>query len=101
MAKEVKEEVKEETTATVENKYTLEDYYKEEVDFYEPIYDINHKDDVIIGVNGKVWRIKRGEHVKIPRYVKEVWDNSKKQDVSTYRLIEEYEKNRDAIIANI
>lgn len=99
MAKEVKEEVV--IPKTEKKEFNLDDYYKEEVDFYEPIYDSNHKDDVIIGVNGKVWRIKRGEHVKVPRAVKEVWDNSKSQDVATYRLIEEYENNRNAIIAHI
>lgn len=101
MAKEAKEGMTSNTEFVENKENTLEDYYKEEVDFYEPIYDSNHKDDVIIGVNGKVWRIKRGEHVKIPRYVKEVWDNSKAQDLERYRLIEEYEKNRNAIIAQI
>lgn len=39
-----------------------------------------YKDDVFVAVNGKAWQIKRGETVKVPRYVKEVLDSSISQD---------------------
>jgi hypothetical protein len=39
-----------------------------------------YKDDVFVAVNGKSYLIKRGETVKVPRYVKEVLDNSTRQD---------------------
>ena len=39
-----------------------------------------YKDDVFVAVNGKTFQIKRGENVKVPRYVKEVLDNSMTQD---------------------
>lgn len=39
-----------------------------------------YKDDVFVAVNGQAFLIKRGETVKVPRYVKEVLDNSMRQD---------------------
>ena len=39
-----------------------------------------YKDDITIGVNGKIWRIKRGRTVMVPDYVKAVLDNSLEQD---------------------
>lgn len=39
-----------------------------------------YKDDVFVAVNGKTFQIRRGENVKVPRYVKEVLDNSTKQN---------------------
>ncbi len=49
-----------------------------------PVYifkgDGKYKDDITIGVNGKLWRIRRGREVMIPYYVKAVLDNSMEQD---------------------
>lgn len=39
-----------------------------------------YKDDVFVAVNGQAFLIKRGETVKVPRYVKEVLDSSMRQD---------------------
>lgn len=39
-----------------------------------------YKDDITVIVNGKIWRIKRGEEVMIPRYVYNVLKQSEKQD---------------------
>ena len=39
-----------------------------------------YKDDITVIVNGKPWRIKRGEEVMIPRYVYDVLKQSEKQD---------------------
>lgn len=39
-----------------------------------------YKDDITVIVNGKSWRIKRGEEVMIPRYVYDVLKQSEKQD---------------------
>lgn len=37
---------------------------------YTPFYDGHvYKDDVIVGINGKRWQLKRGEKHMIPRYV--------------------------------
>lgn len=39
-----------------------------------------YKDDITVIVNGRIWRIKRGEEVMIPRYVYNVLKQSEKQD---------------------
>lgn len=64
------------------------DLDRELVDFYAFKDGDKYKDDIVVAVNGKVWRIQRGVHVKIPRYVYDVLDNSQKQDISTANLIE-------------
>ena len=47
-----------------------------------------YKDDVFVAVNGKRWQIKRGVDVQVPRYVADLLEQSRKQDVSTAYLIE-------------
>ena len=47
-----------------------------------------YKDDIIVGVNGKNWQIRRGEEVEIPRYVFEVIKQSIAQDQYVATLIE-------------
>lgn len=39
------------------------------------------QDDVFVGLNGKNLLIKRGERVDIPRWAKEILDNSEAMDV--------------------
>lgn len=60
-----------------------------------------YKDDVVVNVNGKAWMIKRGVPVKVPRFVKEVLENSYAQDkvaAETRRALEEkYEKETAAL----
>ena len=37
---------------------------------YTPFYDGHeYKDDLVVGINGKRWQLKRGEEHMIPRYV--------------------------------
>ena len=48
-----------------------------------------YKDDVFVAVNGRRFLIKRGETVMVPEYVKEVLDNSQKQDASARCYMEE------------
>lgn len=56
-----------------------------------------YKDDVIVGVNGKIWQIQRGKEVMVPRYIKQILDNSRRQDqVATERLEEIVENARRA-----
>ena len=50
--------------------------------------DDKYKDDVFVEINGKAWQIKRGEWVKIPRYVYNYLMRSQEQDNATYRLME-------------
>ena len=44
--------------------------------------DDQYKDDVYIAVNCKTYQIKRNVEVMVPKSVKEVWDNSQKQQMS-------------------
>lgn len=52
----------------------------------------NYKDDVFVAVNGKAFQIKRGIEVSVPRYVKEVLDNSITQDEAAAAFIESKER---------
>lgn len=52
-----------------------------------------YKDDVFVGVNGRTWVIKRGVTVKVPRYVKEVLDNSMNQILAASEAVNEAAKN--------
>lgn len=64
------------TVTTVETKLDP----NELVDVYLFEDGDKYKDDVFVAVNGKTFQIRRGENVKVPRYVKEVLDNSAKQN---------------------
>lgn len=48
-----------------------------------------YKDDLVVGVNGELIVIQRGERVKVKRKYAEVLDNSDKQDYETSKLIEQ------------
>ncbi len=61
---------------TKENKVDLEELVP-----FEAFKDNDkYKDDITVIVNGKSWRIKRGEEVMVPRYVYNVLKQSEKQD---------------------
>lgn len=47
-----------------------------------------YKNDVTVIVNGKVYQIKRGEKVKVPKAVAEVLDNAKAQRNIATRTID-------------
>ncbi len=79
----VKEEVK-----TEEKPFDMDAYLREKVDFYAFKDNGRYKDDITVGVNGKLFRIKRGEHVMIPRYVRDVIEQSMRQDAKTADLID-------------
>lgn len=48
-----------------------------------------YKDDVIVGLNGKMYQIKRGMDVEVPEAVAEIIENSRKQDQQTADMIEQ------------
>ena len=52
-----------------------------------------YKDDVVVALNGKVYVIKRGVRVKVPRAVKEILDHSREQDQQTALMTEEMESD--------
>lgn len=47
-----------------------------------------YKDDVTVGLNGKIYRIQRGVPVEVPRAVAEILEHSSLQDKETASLIE-------------
>ncbi len=51
-----------------------------------------YKDDVFVAVNGRSFQIQRGKTVMVPRYVKEVLDNSQRQERATADLLEQLEQ---------
>lgn len=66
---------------------------KDKVDFYAFKDGGKYKDDIFVAVNGKTFKIQRGKHVKIPRYVAAVLENGMDQDAHTANLME---NERDA-----
>lgn len=51
--------------------------------------DDKYKDDLVVGINGKIYQIKRGVDVKVPLSVAEIINNSIRQDKNTAKKIEE------------
>lgn len=47
-----------------------------------------YKDDVFVAVNGRSFQIKRGETVRVPRYVADVLEQSMNQDAATAKLMD-------------
>lgn len=50
-----------------------------------------YSDDVKVGINGRMYVIKRGETVMVPREVKEILDHSEFQDTQTANMISSME----------
>lgn len=57
----------------------VEKYLNEEVPFKAFKDDDKYKDDIVVGINGKNWQIKRGITVMIPRFVYDTIDNAERQ----------------------
>lgn len=65
----------------------------ERIEFMVPMSD-GEKNDLVIVVNGRVFQMKRGETVEVPRYVVETYKLSERQKaVSLRRQIENEDKN--------
>ncbi len=47
-----------------------------------------YKDDLVVGLNGKLYQIKRGIEVSVPKAVAEIIENSIQQDEKTAEMIE-------------
>lgn len=52
-----------------------------------------YKEDVVVMHNGKLYVIKRGVDVQVPRYIADILKQSEEQDTNTARMIANY--NRD------
>lgn len=64
------------------------EYWNERVPFKAFKDNGKYKDDLVVGINGKLWRIQRGVKIMIPRNVREVIYQSMDQDAATANLIE-------------
>lgn len=62
------------------------------VDFAAPI-DEKDNADLLLIVNGKGWQIKRGERVKIPRYVANAYYDSQQQKLARLNFEDNLKKN--------
>ncbi|MBQ3072402.1 MAG: hypothetical protein IJD20_03805 [Oscillospiraceae bacterium] len=47
-----------------------------------------YRDDILVAVNGKTFKIKRGERVLVPRYVAEILLGSMEQDAKAAAYME-------------
>ena len=78
------EEVTEKVTKAAEPELTQEEklaaYLNEKVPVKLFKDSSRYKDDVYVSVNGHNFQIQRGVEVMVPRYVKEVLDNSDAQE---------------------
>lgn len=59
--------------------------------------DDKYKDDIVVGWNGKVYRIQRGKHVRIPREVYNIIRRSMAQDAATAEMLEQKSREYDAV----
>lgn len=83
-------------TAAVENAETAESCTGATDDMVEiEIFKDSdrYKDDVVVALNGKVYVIKRGVRVRVPRAIKEILDHSREQDQQTALMTEEMESD--------
>lgn len=55
-----------------------------------------YRDDILVAVNGKTFKIKRGERVRIPRYVAEILLGSMEQDAKAAAYMEKINSDYEA-----
>ena len=63
--------------------------------------DDRYKDDIVVGWNGKVYRIQRGKHVRIPREVYNIIRRSMAQDAATAEMLEQKSREYEAVKAQL
>lgn len=78
-AKETEEVKAEEQTKQESNRMS------ERVEFLVPISE-GERSDLVIVVNGRVFQMRRGETVQVPRYVVEAYKLSERQKAESLRL---------------
>ncbi len=71
------------------------------VSFYAFKDDDKYKDDIVVGLNGKMYRIQRGKHVRIPREVYNIIRRSMAQDAATAEMLEQKSHEYEAIKAQL
>lgn len=55
-----------------------------------------YRDDILVAVNGKTFKIKRGERVRVPRYVAEILLGSMEQDAKAAAYMEKIGSDYEA-----
>lgn len=68
-------------------------YWSEKVPFRAFKDSGKYKDDIVVGLNGKIYVIQRGKDVMIPRNVREIIYQSMAQDEATADMIDRYEQD--------
>ena len=68
-------------------------YWSEKVPFRAFKDSGKYRDDIVVGLNGKLTVIQRGKDVMIPRNVREIILQSMAQDEATADLIDSYEQD--------
>lgn len=56
-----------------------------------------YKDDIVVGLNGKMYTIQRGKHVRIPKPVYEIVRRSMDQDAATAEMLEQKSREYEAV----
>lgn len=83
------ESKKDEVSSVVDKEVSEnETYMQEKVPVKLFVDNDKYKEDVVVCVNGRAYVIKRGVEVLVPRFVKEVIDNSMSQDGNTARMLQ-------------
>ena len=83
------ESKKDEVSNVVDKEVSENETYMQEKVLVKLFVDNDkYKEDVVVCVNGKAYVIKRGVEVLVPRFVKEVIDNSMSQDGNTARMLQ-------------
>ena len=59
--------------------------------------DDRYKDDIVVGWNGRMYRIQRGKHVRIPMEVYNILRRSMAQDAATAEMLEQRGREYDAV----
>ena len=71
------------------------------VSFYAFKDDDKYKDDIVVGLNGRMYRIQRGKHVRIPKAVYQIIRRSMAQDAATAEMLEQKGREYEAVKAQL
>lgn len=67
------------------------------VSFFAFKDDGKYKDDIVVGLNGKIYRIQRGKYVRIPKDVYDIILQSMAQDAATAEYLESKSREYEAV----
>ena len=67
------------------------------VSFFAFKDDGKYKDDIVVGLNGKIYRIQRGKYVRIPKDVYDIIRQSMAQDAATAEYLESKRREYEAV----